>query len=124
VDDLPPPGPDRDRILARRVRYGPRFAKEAGRVLDGWWRGPDGQRIRRNRRVAGALRSILSQAELDKVEPVAIKQGVMTLAVADNLLLSELRNHRHGALVAALVEQGTGIGRVVYRLKRNPPGRR
>lgn len=119
----PSPGPERDRAIARQVRHGYRKALDAGKVLDAWWRSADGQRIRRNRRLAGALRSVLSEAELDKVEPISIKQGVLTLAVADNLLLSELRNHRHGALVAQLVEQGTGIGRIVYRLKRKPAGR-
>ena len=123
MDDLPPSGPARDRYLARQVRHGPRFAKEAGRLVETWWRGPDGQRIRRNRRLAGAMKHALSDAELEKVEPVTIKQGVLTLAVSDNLLLSELRNHRHGALIAALVEHGTRISRIVYRLKRNAAGR-
>lgn len=122
-EDVPPPGPERDRQLAGRVRHGYRRAAEVGSILDRWWRSPDGQRIRRNRRLAGALRAVLSEPELDRVEPLSIKQGVLTLGVADNLLLSELRNHRHGVLVATLVEHGTGIGRVVYRLKRRPAGR-
>ena len=75
MDDLPPSGPARDRYLARQVRHGPRFAKEAGRLVETWWRGPDGQRIRRNRRLAGAMKHALSDAELEKVEPVTIKQG-------------------------------------------------
>ena len=119
----PSSDPERDRRIANQVRYGPRWADSAGSVLDHWWRSADGQRIRRNRRLADALRAVLSEGELDRVEPLAIRQGVLTLGVADNLLLSELRNHRHGLLVATLVERGTGIGRVVYRLQRRPAGR-
>jgi len=123
AEDLPPPGPERDRALARRVRHGWRRAQPAGELLRGWLRGPEGKRLRRNARVVGVLREVLSAAELDKVEPLAIRQGVLTLGVADNVLLSELRNHRHGALTAALVAGGTGVGRVVFRLQRRAAGR-
>jgi hypothetical protein len=115
--------PDRDRYLARQVRYGYRRATGAAQILNQWWTSEDGKRLRRLKRLAGALRSVLSDPEFDKIEPVSLKAGVLTLAVSDTMLLSELRNHRHGELVAALVEQGTGINRVVYRLKRRPAGR-
>jgi len=110
--------PQRDRQLARQVRYGPRFAQSAERVVDRWLRGPELKRLRRNRRIAGALRSVLSPAELDRVEPVAVRKGTLTLAVSDSILLSELRNHRLGCLIAELVDQGTGINRVVFRVAR------
>lgn len=115
--------PDRDRRLAGQVRHGYRRATGAGDILDRWWRGADGQRLRRMRRLGGALRSVLSEAELERIEPVSLRDGVLTLAVADSMLLSELRNHRHGVVLATLVEQGTGVSRLVYRLRRRPAGR-
>lgn len=120
ADRPPPPGPERDRALAAQPRHRPRYAAAAGSLVAGWMRGPEGARLRRNRKVAGALRAVLDERELERVVPVGIRQGTLTLAVRDAILLSELRNHRHGRLVHELVERGTGIGRVVYRIQRSP----
>lgn len=121
--ETPPPGPERDRRLARQVRHGWRKAEGAGDVLRDWIRGPEGKRLRRNARVVGVLKEVLTDAEMDKVEPIAIRNGVLTLGVADNVLLSELRNHRLGDLSNALIHGGTGIGRVVFKLQRQNANR-
>lgn len=115
---MPEHDPKRDRELAQQRRLYPRRAEQAGNAVGRWLGSSEAKRLQRNRKVAGALSAVLSEAELEQVEPVSITKGTLTLAVSDNILLSELRNHRYGALIAALVERGTGVTRVQLRLQR------
>lgn len=117
-DPLPPPSPERDRRIASRVRQGFRGAVPVGDVLDSVLDRETLARMRRFGRVAGVLRAQLSQAERDKVRPVTLAGGTLTLEVDDGLLLAELAQHRAHAIEAALVAAGTGAGKVRFRLAR------
>lgn len=116
---MPQSSPERDRHLSEQRRYGPRFADAVGGVARHWLQGPEGRRLRRHRHIVGALREVLGDELLERVEPVSVIKGTLTLAVSDPVLLSELRNLHHHALIGSLVGAGTGIGHVRYRIKRS-----
>ncbi len=118
-----PPGPARDRALAHRARHGPRWAQDFSRMVDHWMRSPEVKRLARLRKVGDVVAGVLAPHERERIEIVSVHQGTLTIAVADTMLLSELRNHRQHELVHELVEQGTGVGRVRFRLARSAPQR-
>jgi hypothetical protein len=72
-------------------------------------------RIRRFLRVHGCLAEVLPPAHAARVRAVTLVKGVLTLAVADPVLLSELRNHRQADLLRALAAAGTGTVRLAWR---------
>lgn len=117
--DQPRSGPVRDRQLAAQPRYTPRRAAAVADLVQGWMKGAEAQRLRRNRHIAQALARVLSERELPLVEAVSAVKGTLTLSVADHLLLTEMRNLRQRALIAALAETGTGLSRIRYRLKKS-----
>ena len=68
--------------------------------------------------VRGALAEALTEKELAKVKPISIAAGVLTMEVADGVLLGELRNHRNHDLLSALAEAGTTVTRIAWRLAK------
>jgi propanediol dehydratase small subunit len=114
----PGPNPERDRDLARQNRLGPRRAADAAEVVQAIVGGPEGARIRRFLRVGDALATVLPDAVRAKIRPVRLDKGILTIEVADAVLMSELRNHRQTELIQALVAAGTGANRLAWRLMR------
>jgi len=110
--------PERDRRLASRVRLGWRTPKPIGGLVDAWTSSAEYRRQQRMRQVRLALVEILGETLAARVEPVSLTARGLTLAVADALLLAELRNHVHHELLAALAERGVGTQTVIYRLRR------
>ncbi len=115
---VPPPSPERDRALARKPRYAYRNAEGIDQLVKGFLRSEDVRRMKRFARVRGALDSVLSERERPKVQAISIQAGVLTLEVTDSVLLGELRNHRAHQLLAALVEAGTTVTRLNWRIAR------
>ena len=74
--------------------------------------------MKRFAKVRGALDTVLGERERVKVTPISIQEGVLTVEVADSVLLGELRNHRAAALLAALAEAGTSVVRINWRIAR------
>jgi hypothetical protein len=116
---LPPPGPERDRAIARKVRLGPRYASGLGDVTADLLRDDDMREKKRFLRVAGALKTVLEPRLLDRIKPVRCQEGALTLEVRDGPLLAELKQYFESRLLAEFAKQGTGISRVVWRLARS-----
>jgi predicted nucleic acid-binding Zn ribbon protein len=114
----PPPGPERDRALAARPKLGGRWATPLGDVVGALMKSEEVQRMRRFQRVNGALKDCLPEGHRAKLKPTQLRGGVLTIDVADGLLLAELRQHHTHAVIAALAAAGTGVSRVVWRLER------
>lgn len=115
---LPPPGPERDRALARQPRNRPRYAEAVGDLVDAVVDDEARRRMRRFGKAVAALKTVLPAAALARVRPVDLRAGTLTLAVEDGPLLAELRQHHHHALLAALVAAGSGVTDVRWRLAR------
>lgn len=113
-----PSSPERDRRLAAQVRHGPRWAEgldhALGRILDRSTR----QRMRRYGKAVAILRQQLPAPVVERIEPVDLRAGILTLAVADGPLLAELKQHHAPALEAALVSGGTGVSKLKLVLRR------
>lgn len=108
---LPPPSPERDRALARKPRLGFRKAEGIDSLVRGFLSSEEVRRMKRFAAVRGALAEVLSDKELTKVAPISIAAGVLTMEVADGVMLGELRNHRNHDLLSALAETGTTVTR-------------
>jgi hypothetical protein len=111
-------GPDRDRDLARQNRLGPRRAEAASDIVAAIVGGPEGARIRRFLRVGDALARVLPDQVRARLRPVRLDRGVLTIEVADAVLMSELRNHRQAEIIEALIAGNTGANRLAWRLMR------
>ncbi|HYE08413.1 MAG TPA: DciA family protein [Planctomycetota bacterium] len=116
---LPPPGPERDRDVARRPRNRARRPAAVGDVVEALVGGEAAARMRRFTKVAGVLNRFFDERVRARLRPVALAGGVLTLEIADGTLMSELRQHRDHELQAALVAAGTGVSRVVWRVARS-----
>ncbi len=115
---LPPPGPERDRQIAAKPRYGARKAAAVGDIAESFMASDAVKRMRRFHKVAGALRATFSPEVLGKLTPISCTAGVLTLAVADGTLLAELRQHHAHELRDALAKAGTGVSQIVWRLAK------
>jgi hypothetical protein len=118
----PPPGPERDRNLAGRTRYGPRYATPLGDVAK--WVMEDAQMRERRRfqRVVTVLKAVLEPARLSRLKPVRCASGVLTIDVFDGPFLAELKQHLEPRLLDECARQGTGVSRIVWRLARGRRG--
>lgn len=114
----PPANPQRDRDLAAQPHYGPRRAVPLSAIVGELMKSEEIQRLRRFQRVNGALAKALPSAQLAKITPVQLKGGVLTIDVADGLLLAELRQHHAHHLLEVLAAAGTGVSRVHLRLTK------
>lgn len=110
--------PERDRRLAGEPRYQPRRAQELGDLVKSFMRSDEVRRMKRFQAVAAALAEVVPAERLAKVRPVSIAAGVLTLEVADAVLMAELRAHHQAALVASLTAHGAAANRIQWRLAR------
>jgi hypothetical protein len=115
---LSPPSPERDRALARKPRLGFRKAEGIDALVRGFLSSEEVRRMKRFAAVRGALALALNETELLKVKPISIRAGVLSLEVADGVLLGELRNHRNHDLLSALAAGGTAVTRIAWRLAK------
>lgn len=112
--------PDRDRRLASRPRDGWRRADALGSEVEGFRRSPEFAAMRRFARIHSALHEALPERARGKVRAVGMRGGVLTLEVADGVLLAELRSTAVRPLLAALTAAGTGASRLAWRVARRP----
>jgi len=110
-----PNDPDRDRRLAARPRESPRTVQPVEALVAEFMGSEAMRRMRRMKAISAALHEVLTPAQIAKIHPQALKEDVLTIAVDDGVLLSELRNHRQAALLAALARHRTGAARIVWR---------
>ena len=104
--------------MARKPRLGFRKAEGIDSLVRGFLSSDEVRQMKRFAAVRGALAEALSEKELLKVKPISIAAGVLTMEVADGVLLGELRNHRNHDLLSALAEGGTAVTRIAWRLAK------
>lgn len=110
--------PERDRLLARKPRLGYRNAEGIDQLVKGFLSSEDVRKMKRFAKVRGAIDQVLTERERPKVQAISLQVGVLTLEVADSVLLGELRNHRAHALLKVLIDEGTGVTRLNWRIAR------
>lgn len=108
----------RDRQLAAQARYGPRRAVALADALDDFRGSAEYGAMRRFARVNGAIAAVLPAAASGRVRPLALRSGVLTLEVADGVLLAELRATIARRLLVSLAAAGTGVSRLAWRVAR------
>ena len=74
---MPASNPDRDLHLARRQRLGFRRAEPLANEIEDLLGSEDFQRMRRFQKVNGALRQVLSVAQIHRLKPVSLKAGLV-----------------------------------------------
>jgi hypothetical protein len=110
--------PRRDRELAARSRERARRPAELGALVEDFHHSPEFAAMKRFTRVHGALAEVLPEIARGKVKVVSLRAGVLTLEVADGVLLAELRSTCARQLVTALAQSGTGASRLAWRVAR------
>lgn len=110
--------PERDRWLARQPRMVPRRVADLGSVVDDVLGKAERNRMRRYGKAVALLRQHLPDHYAVRVRPVDLRGGVMTVAVKDAILLSELTQHHAAGLQQALIAGGTGVTRVRFIVRR------
>lgn len=111
-------GPERDRQLAAQPHPGYRRPAELGETVKLLRASPEYAAMRRFARVHGVLMRALPPTAQGKVKAVAMRDGAITLEVADGVLLSELRSTCVRRLLAEFAAAGTGISRLTWRVAR------
>ena len=114
-------GPERDRRLAAQPRYRFRGAKPLADEIESLLGSETFRRLRRFQKVADALKSAVGETFLNRIKPVRMQAGVLTIEVLDGPLLAELRQHRERAILQALTQAGTGVTQVTWRIARSRP---
>ena len=112
-------GPERDRRLAQQPRYRYRAAQPLSDEIDALMDSEVIRRLRRFRKANDVLRTVLGEATMRRLKPVRLQTGELTIEVLDGPLLAELRQHRERTVLAALIQGGTGITKVTWRLARS-----
>jgi len=107
--------PERDRRLAARPRDSFRKVQPVEDLVASFMSSEAIRRMKRMKAISAALYEVLSPAQVAKVHPQTLREDTLTIAVDDGVLLSELRNHRQAALLAALAKHKTGAARIVWR---------
>jgi hypothetical protein len=115
-----PSNPERDRGLARQARHGPRWAEGIDHVVDRLLDREARNRMRRYGKAVAVLRAHLAPEVVNRIQPVDLKAGVLTVAVPDPVLLSELSQHHSAGLQEAMVKAGSGISKVRFVLRKRP----
>ena len=108
----------RDLDQARQVRHGGRTAIAASALVETIIGGPAAVKIKKFLRINAVLAKELPAALRARITPVRLEGGIVTIEVADSVLLAELRNHHQHRLVAALVAGGSGANRITWRLAK------
>jgi hypothetical protein len=114
-------GPDRDRRLAAKPRYGYRAAQPLGNEIEHLLGSETFRRLKRFQKVTDALKLAVGGERLAKLKPVRLQAGVLTIEVVDGPLLAELRQHQERAVLQALAKAGTGVTAVSWRIARAKP---
>ncbi|MEK7415801.1 MAG: DciA family protein [Planctomycetota bacterium] len=112
------PGPDRDRQLAAQPRDGYRAAALLGETLAQLRASKEYASMRRFARVHGALERALPATAHGKVRAIGLRDGVLTLEVANGVLLAELRSTCARRLLSEFATARTGISRLTWRVAR------
>ena len=113
------PDPERDRALARRVRYGPRFAQPLADLAQRWAKSPEAVAARRHAKAIGVLRQRLDPVLAARVRCAGLRDGHLVLEAADAIAIHELRTIHQASLLAALVAAGCGVTRISVRPARS-----
>ncbi len=111
-------GPERDRRLANKPRYGYRKAKPLREEIEQLIGSETFRKLKRFQRVNDALKVAIGEKFMTRIRPVSAKAGTLVIEVADSPLLAELKQHYHYKIINALSSAGTGISRVQYRIGR------
>jgi hypothetical protein len=112
--------PERDRRLARQVRYGPRWPQSLSELAERWERSPEARNARRCAKATGILRERLP-ALATRVRLAGLAGGVLTLEAADHLALHELKTIHAHDLLTAFAQGGCAVHRLAFRLRRGGP---
>ncbi len=116
-------GPERDRRLAAQPRYRFRAAESLGHEIEHLLGSEAFRRLKRFQKVNDALKNAVGSAILAKLKPVRMVSGVLTIEVVDGPLLAELRQHHERKVLQGLIQAGTGVTQVTWRIARSkPPG--
>lgn len=116
--------PERDRRLAARPRDTFRKVQPVEDLVAAFMSSEAIRRMKRMKAISAALYEVLTPTQIVKVHPQTLKDDTLTIAVEDGVLLSELRNHRQAALLAALAKHKTGAARIIWRTVAAPPRQR
>jgi predicted nucleic acid-binding Zn ribbon protein len=111
-------GPERDRRLSAKPRYGYRAPQPLSHEISQLLGSETFKRLRRFQRVNDALKDALGENFLSRVRPISLKVGVLIVEVADTPLLAEIKQHYDHRVTQALAAAGTGVSRVQWRLGR------
>ncbi|TVR44555.1 MAG: DUF721 domain-containing protein [Planctomycetota bacterium] len=116
--------PQRDRALAAKPRYGPRFAVPLGQALAQVLSPQDLQRLRRQGPLLAVVQRVIPPALHSQVQLSSWRGGVLSLSVQGSPLLAELRQFYHAPLLQALQAEGFGVTRLRWQmaLARSPRG--
>ncbi len=114
-------GPERDRRLSAKPRYGYRATKPLAHEISQLLRSETFRKLRRFQRVNDALKSALGETFLSRIKPTSLKAGVLIIEVADSPLLAEIKQHYDHRVTQSLADAGTGVSRVQWRLARRRP---
>ncbi len=110
--------PDRDRRLAAKPRDGWRRVAGLGNEVESFRLSPEFAALRRFTRINSALKEALPVHAFGKVRAIAMRAGVLTLEVADGVLLAELRSTCNRRVLEALATGRTGASRLIWRVAR------
>ena len=105
---------ERDQHLAFRSKLGPRYVDSLGDIVQGFMRSDDMRRMRRFKAIHAALRSVLDDHQMAKVQATEVRSGAVTLEVSDGVLCGELRSLHQARLLTALA--GAGVNRIVWKV--------
>ncbi len=108
----------RDMAIARKHRDKPRYSKDLGDVAKQWLRGPEANRLRKFQKINTVMEDYFDKQIFECIRAQSFNNGTLTLIIADSVLLSEIKNHHHHHLHEALIHAGTGVSKIVYRLKK------
>jgi hypothetical protein len=108
----------RDRQLAAKPRPPGWRTDTIGDLATDFLKSEEVRRMKRFSRVRGCIDRVLPAHQARKVQAVSLKDGLLVLAVADSVLLGELRSHAALPLLTALGEDQTGVTRLAWRVQR------
>lgn len=108
----------RDLEAARQFRRGPRREVHINDLARQWLHGPEARRIKKFQQINGIIQELFDAKTCERIQAKSFVKGILTLIIADSVLLAEMKNHHHHRLHDALIHAGTGVSKIVYRLKR------
>jgi hypothetical protein len=110
-----PSNPERDQRLAHSTRYGPRTATALADLIQERLEDPIFRKGRQYAKIRSLIETVCGP-QASYVRILALRGKTLLLSVEGGVRLSELRTFKERQLVCALVESGTGLDRVTWRL--------